>query len=143
MALLEGLQDGTIDAIATDHAPHTLVDKACEFDQASFGISGLETALAALLALVHTGAVPLATLIRALTERPAESWHLQAGSLRPGSPASLVIFDPEEIWTVEPEQFASLGHNTPLRGAALRGRVRQTWLDGTPVYDRAVEETRA
>jgi dihydroorotase len=143
MALLEGLRDGTIDAIATDHAPHTQVDKACEFDQAAFGISGLETALASLLALVHAGALPLAALIRAMTERPAEAWHLQAGTLRPGSPADLVIFDPDEVWTVEPERFASLGRNTPLSGAMLRGRVRQTWLGGTPVYDRAVEEVTA
>ena len=143
MALLEGLRDGTIDAVATDHAPHTLVEKACEFDQAAFGISGLETALASLLALVHTGALPLVTLIGALTERPAEAWHLQAGTLRPGSLADLVIFDPDEVWKVEPEHFASLGRNTPLRGATLRGRVRQTWQGGRPVYDRAMEETTA
>ena len=143
IALREGLQDGTIDAIATDHAPHTLVDKACEFDQAAFGISGLETALASLLALVHAGALPLVTLIEALTQHPAEAWQLPAGTLRPGSPADLVIFDPEEVWTVEPEHFASLGRNTPLRGATLRGRVRQTWMDGRLVYDRAAEETTA
>jgi dihydroorotase len=142
MALLEGLHDGTIDSIATDHAPHTLVDKACEFDQAAFGISGLETALASLLALVHAGALPLVTLISLLTERPAQAWHLQSGTLRPGSAADLVIFDPEEVWIVEPEHFASLGRNTPLRGAGLRGRVRQTWLSGKPVYNRAEEETR-
>ncbi len=135
LALLNGLLDGTIDAIATDHAPHTWVDKACEFDDAAFGISGLETALAALLALVHVGALPLPTLIAALTDRPAHAWNLEAGTLKPGALADLVIFDPDETWTVDLDQFASLGHNTPLAGVTLRGRVRQTWLSGNKVYD--------
>ena len=139
-ALLEGLLDGTIDAIATDHAPHTWVDKACEYGEAAFGISGLETALAALLALVHAGRLPLATLVAALTERPARAWNLDAGTLKPGAVADLVIFDPDESWTVDPARFASLGRNTPLAGIELRGRVRQTWLNGEKVYD-AVEET--
>lgn len=138
-ALLAGLLDGTIDAIATDHAPHTQVDKDCEFGEAAFGISGFETALAALLALVHTGKLPLATLIAALTVRPAHAWNLDAGALAPGAPADLVIFDPAEEWTVDPARFASLGRNTPLAGVTLRGRVRQTWLGGRVVYDASDE----
>lgn len=134
-ALLEGLLDGTIDAIATDHAPHTQVDKDCEFGEAAFGITGFETALAALLALVHTGKLPLAALIAALTVRPAQAWGLEAGTLEPGALADLVIFDPDEQWTVNPARFASLGKNTPLAGITLRGRVRQTWLGGRIVYD--------
>ncbi len=134
-ALLAGLLDGTIDAIATDHAPHTQVDKDGEFGEAAFGITGFETALAALLALVHTGTLPLATLVAALTVRPAHAWGLDAGTLEPGAPADLVIFDPEEQWTVDPARFASLGKNTPLAGVRLRGRVRQTWLAGRKVYD--------
>jgi dihydroorotase len=134
-ALLAGLLDGTIDAIATDHAPHTQVDKDCEFGEAAFGISGFETALAALLALVHAGKLPLATLIAALTVRPAQAWRLNAGTLEPGELADLVIFDPDENWTVDPARFASLGKNTPLAGLTLRGRVRQTWLGGRMVYD--------
>jgi dihydroorotase len=138
-ALLAGLLDGTIDAIATDHAPHTQVDKDCEFSEAAFGISGFETALAGLLALVHTGKLPLATLVGALTERPARAWGLDAGTLEPGAPADLVIFDPDEEWTVDPARFASLGKNTPLAGVTLRGRVRQTWLGGQVVYDASDE----
>ncbi len=141
-ALLDGLLDGTIDAIATDHAPHTQVDKDCEFSEAAFGISGFETALAALLALVHTGKLPLSTLIAALTTRPAAAWGLDAGTLEPGKPADLVIFDPDETWTVDPARFASLGKNTPLAGLTLRGRVRQTWLGGRVVYDAATVEAR-
>jgi len=140
LALWEGLQDGTIDAIATDHAPHALVDKDCDFDQALFGISGLETALACLLTQVQTGRVPLTTLVASLTVRPAQAWNLDAGTLRPGAPADLVIFDPGEAWRVDTGRFASLGHNTPLAGITLRGRVQQTWLAGQPVYTLAPEQ---
>ena len=134
-ALLSGLLDGTIDAIATDHAPHTQVDKDCEFGEAAFGISGLETALASLLALVRTEQLPLTTLIAALTVRPAAAWGLNAGTLQPGAPADIAIFDPDDVWTVDPGQFASRGRNTPLAGVTLRGRVRATLLDGAVVYD--------
>ncbi len=135
LALLEGVRDGTIDAIATDHAPHTWVDKACEFETAAFGISGLETALAALLALVHTGELSLSSLIAALSERPARAWNLAAGTLQAGAPADLLIFDPMEVWSVDPSRFASLGRNTPLAGVSLCGRVRETWTRGRPVYE--------
>jgi dihydroorotase len=141
VALLAGLLDGTIDAIATDHAPHTAVDKDCEFAEAAFGISGFETALAALLALVHTGQVPLPTLIGALTERPSRAWNLDAGTLKPGALADLVVFDPDEEWTVDPPRFSSKGRNTPLDGLTLRGRVRMTLLGGAVVYDASVEES--
>jgi dihydroorotase len=139
-ALLAALLDGTIDAIATDHAPHTTVDKDCEFADAAFGISGFETALAALLALVHVGKLPLATLISALSERPARAWNLDAGTLTPGALADLVVFDPDEEWTVDPARFASKGRNTPLAGLTLRGRVRMTLLGGAMVYDASAEE---
>jgi dihydroorotase len=136
-ALLEGLLDSTIDAIATDHAPHTVVDKACEYDEAAFGISGLETALGALLALVHAGKVPLATLLAALTIHPAQTFSLSAGTLRPGADADITIFDPQELWTVNPARFASKGKNTPLTGLTLKGRVRYTILGGKLVYEAA------
>ncbi|HEY7832487.1 MAG TPA: amidohydrolase family protein, partial [Ktedonobacterales bacterium] len=135
VALLAGLLDGTIAAIATDHAPHTQVDKACEYGEAAFGISGLETALAALLALVHTNRLPLATLVAALTVRPARAFGLECGTLAVGAPADITIFDPAEEWTVDPAQFASKGRNTPLAGIRLRGRVRLTLLGGRVVYD--------
>jgi dihydroorotase len=138
-ALLAGLLDGTIDAIATDHAPHTLVDKDCEYGDAAFGISGLETALASLLTLVRAGGLPLDTLIAALTVRPARAWGLDAGTLRPGSDADIVIVDPGEEWTVDPARFASRGRNTPLAGVPLRGRVRMTLLGGAVVYDATHE----
>jgi dihydroorotase len=139
-ALLAALLDGTIDAIATDHAPHTAVDKDCEFADAAFGISGFETALGALLALVHAGRLPLPTLIGALTERPARTWNLDAGTLKPGALADLVVFDLDEEWTVDPARFASKGRNTPLAGLTLRGRVRMTLLGGAVVYDASAEE---
>jgi dihydroorotase len=140
-ALLAGLLDGTIDAIATDHAPHTVVDKDCEFTDAAFGIVGFETALAALLALVHAGRLPLRTLIAALTERPSRAWSLDAGTLEPGALADLVVFDPDEEWTVNPARFASKGRNTPLTGMTLRGRVRMALLGGAVVYDASAEES--
>jgi dihydroorotase len=139
-ALLAGLLNGIIDAIATDHAPHMAVEKDCEFAEAAFGISGFETALAALLALVHIGKLPLPELIGALTERPARAWKLDAGTLKPGALADLVVFDPDEEWTVDPARFASKGRNTPLAGLALRGRVRMTLLGGAVVYDASAEE---
>jgi dihydroorotase len=136
-ALLAGLLDGAIDAIATDHAPHTQVDKDCEYGEAAFGISGLETALAALLALVHARRLSLAELVAALTVRPARAFGLPAGTLAPGAAADIVVFDPAEEWVVEPARFASKGRNTPLAGLTLRGRVRLTLLDGVVVFDAA------
>jgi dihydroorotase len=136
-ALLAGLLDGTIDAIATDHAPHTQVDKDGEYGEAAFGISGLETALASLLTLTQAGRLPLTTLIGALTSRPARAWGLDAGTLQPGALADIVIFDPDEAWTVDPARFVSRGRNTPLAGVPLRGRVRITLLGGAVVYDAA------
>ena len=142
-ALLGGLLDGTIDAIATDHAPHTQVDKDCEYGEAAFGISGFETALASLLTLVRAGKLPLTTLIAALTTRPAAAWELHAGTLQPGAEADIVIFDPAAAWMVDPTWFASRGRNTPLAGIKLRGRVRMTLLGGEVVYDAAHESDEA
>lgn len=135
-ALIEGLRDGTIDAIATDHAPHTAVDKMVEFTAAEFGISGLETAFGSLMMLVHSGELGLAELISKLTAGPARIIGREGlGSLRPGSPADIAILDPDAEWVVAPEKFASKGRNTPLTGTMLRGKVVATLVDGEVVYD--------
>jgi dihydroorotase len=134
IALLEGVLDGTIDAIVSSHEPHTVTDKECEFDKAAFGISGLETCLALLLTLVQDGKLPLPTLIAALTTRPAKAMGISGGTLRKGQIADITIFDPTELWTVNPQSFLSLGQNTPLTGILLRGRVRMTILGGKVVY---------
>jgi dihydroorotase len=140
-ACVEGLLDGTIDAIATDHAPHALEDKLCEFDQAAFGISNLETALGALLTLVPGGRVDLLTIVQKLTAGPVGALGLDRragledlGSLSPGAPADLVVLDPQREWVVELERFASKGRNTPLAGRTLRGQVVATVCGGRVVY---------
>ena len=136
-ALIAGLQDGVIDAIATDHAPHAVTDKLVTYDDAAFGISGLETALGALLGLVHRGELGLDVLVERLTAGPArvlgkEYEHL--GTLRQGTTADVVLFDPQQEWVVLGEELASKGKNTPLEGVTLRGRVGATVAEGRLVY---------
>ncbi len=133
-ALVAALADGTISAIATDHAPHTVVDKQQEYGYAAFGISGLETAFGALMALVHSGGLDLPTLIARLTIGPAHAFNLPGGSLSIDAPADVVILDPDAAWTVDPSQFASRGQNTPLGGVSLRGKVVATIVGGQIVY---------
>jgi dihydroorotase len=132
-----GLRDGTVDAIATDHAPHTEVDKAVEFGLAANGISGIETALGLVLAAVDAGELTLGAAIRALTTGPAA---ILAGRLAPpglveGRPADLVIFDRSEAWRVGQGSLASKGKNTPLMGRELSGRVLLTVAGGRIAYD--------
>jgi len=157
-ACLRGLLDGAIDAIATDHAPHAIEDKLCEFDHAAFGISGLETALALCLSLVHEGRLDLPTLVYKLTAGPVRAFSVGGGhafgagleraepgpsaplrtglgSLAVGAPGDVAVFDPEAEWTVEPETFASKGKNTPLAGRRLRGRVVATVYEGKVVWN--------
>ncbi|HLZ29710.1 MAG TPA: dihydroorotase [Chloroflexota bacterium] len=133
-ALLEGVRDGTIDCIASDHSPRRWVDKACEFDQALPGISGLETTFGLLMRLVHSRTLSLAELIGALTHRPADAWNLPYGTLAPGAPADVVVLDPDQAWVVDPERFLSKGKNTPLGGQALRGTVLLTVAQGRIAY---------
>ena len=133
-ALIEGLRDGTIDAIATDHAPHTVVDKKCEYDLAEFGISGLETALGALMPLVHRGEIDINLLVEKLTVGAAKVIGLPFGTLQKGASADIAIFSPDEVWTVEPERFVSKGKNTPLAGMSLRGKVICTVVSGKVAY---------
>jgi dihydroorotase len=137
-ALLEGLRDGTIDCVATDHAPQRWVDKACEFEQAEPGIAGLETAFGLLMRLVHAGALSLVELIGALSTRPAQAWGLPYGTLRPGSSADVVVLDPDQAWVVDPERFLSKGKNSPLAGQTLRGTVVLTIASGRVAYRNGV-----
>ncbi len=130
-AMIEGLRDGVIDLIATDHAPHNRTDKECTFHEAAFGISTLETALGQLMSLVHSGAIDLSLLIEKLTVAPARFLRRDdLGTLRQGAPADITIIDPEAEWTVDTAQFASKGKNTPLQGATLKGRVHSTVVAG-------------
>jgi dihydroorotase len=137
-ALLAGLLDGTIDCIASDHSPRRWIDKACEFDQALPGISSLETAFALLMRLVHAGALSLPTLLGALTCRAAAAWDLPYGTLSPGSPADVVVLDPDHAWIVDTERFFSKGKNSPLQGQTLRGTVLMTMVAGNIVYRNGV-----
>ena len=136
-ALIKGLKEGVIDAIATDHAPHTLADKMCEFDLAAFGISGLETAFGCLMSLVHNGELDLVTLISKLTFEPARivrNKYEELGSLKIGSPADITLFDPDEEWIVDSNNFASKGKNTPFNGCQFKGKVMATIASGKIVY---------
>ncbi len=139
-ACLAGLLDGTIDCIATDHAPHAVEDKLCEFDLAAFGISGLETAFGLCMTLVHDGRLSLERLIEALSAGPVQALGLDrrvegVGTLSVGAPGDAILLDPDADWTVEPERFASKGRNTPLAGRTLKGRVVATVYEGRVVYD--------
>jgi dihydroorotase len=134
-ALVAGLRDGYIQAIATDHAPHTAADKDCDFNKAAFGISGLETALGSVMSLVHSDDLELSTLIARLTCGPARVLRRDdIGTLEPGAEGDVCIFDPDAEWEVDPEKFESKGKNTPLAGERLRGRVMATVYGGNIVY---------
>ncbi len=135
-AIRHALADGTIDCIATDHAPHHYDAKEREFDDAPNGIVGLETALSlALRELVRPGVLTLALMIERMSCAPARLWHLPGGSLRPGAAGDVVVFDPEAEWTVEPSRFRSKSRNTPWAGEVMPGRVRLTVVDGRVVYE--------
>jgi len=138
-AVVEALADGTIDAIATDHAPHSMADKEGPFATAAFGFSGLETALPLALDLFRAGRLSLPTLIERLTGGPARVFGLAAGTLAPGSPGDVCVFDPDHRWRVTAEGLRSRGKNTPLLGAEMRGRVRATVVAGTVVYGSELE----
>ncbi len=134
-ALRAALQDGTIDVIATDHAPHHYDAKEREFDDAPFGIVGLETALGlGITELVRGGLLTLPQLIDRMSTSPARVFHLPGGTLRRGSPGDLVIFDPEERWRVDPARFLSKSRNSPFAGRELAGRVLRTVIDGRTVH---------
>jgi dihydroorotase len=133
--LLEALIDGTIDCIATDHAPHAASEKEGEYDHAAFGIVGLETAVGLLLdRLVRTGALPLGTLVSRLSRDPARLLGLPGGSLAAGAPADVTILDLEAGWTVDPAKFQSKSRNSPFGGWAITGRPWRTIVGGRIVW---------
>ena len=138
-AVRDGLCDGTIDAIATDHAPHAEYEKQWGMDRAPFGIVGLETALGLTLRLVEEGVLSMESAIEKLTSAPARLFGLSKGTLAVGADADVVMIDHHREWTVDPKQFLSKGRNTPFAGWRLRGQVVRTFIGGTSVYQRLLE----
>jgi dihydroorotase len=137
-ALQEAVKDGTIDVIATDHAPHHYDEKEREFADAPNGIVGLETALAVNLTwLVHRGVVDVPTLVERMACAPARLFKLPGGTLRRGTAADVTVFDPDASWTVDPARFLSKGRNSPYAGQTLRGLVALTVVDGQVIYRAA------
>jgi dihydroorotase len=142
-ALRDALADGTIDVVATDHAPHALEEKLVEFDQAPFGVVGLETALGVVLThLVRPGLLPLVEAIRRLSTTPAAILGLDGGTLAPGAPADIVCIDPERPWTVRGAELASRSRNTPFDGWTLQGKAVLTVVGGEIRHDELQESRR-
>lgn len=130
----EGLKDGTIDIIATDHAPHDIVDKQVEFSKACFGIVGLETALPLTLKMVEEKVISLNKAVDLLTHQPCRIFNLDKGTLGVGKKADIVIFNPQKLFTIEPENFKSRSKNSPYKGWEVRGKVLYTLVAGKIVY---------
>jgi dihydroorotase len=140
-ALRQGLKDGTIDAIATDHAPHDLADKEVEFDQAPVGIIGLETSLPLTLRLVNEGVLSLAHAIAKLTWGPSQVLGLAKGTLQVGADADVTLIDTQTEFVVDRREFRSKSRNSPFHGWTLQGRAVMTLCAGDIVYSRPPERT--
>ncbi len=134
-ALRGALADGTIDCVATDHAPHHVLDKDVEVAEAAPGMIGLELCLPLLFGLTRSGALPLARVVEALTAAPARIAGLPAPSLRDGAPADVVLVDPAASWIVDPERLRTKSRNTPFKGRAVEGRVLMTVCEGRVVHE--------
>ena len=134
-AIVAGLSDGTIDAVATDHAPHGALDKQVEFVHAPNGVIGLETSLALTLALVRAGELSLGRAVERLTVGPARCFDLPYGTLAAGAPADVVVVDAEREWKVDPQRFYSRSRNSPFSGWTLRGKAVRTFVAGKPVHE--------
>ena len=133
--ILAGLKDGTIDAIATDHAPHSAEEKAKPLTEAPSGMVGLETALAITLTeLYHSGRMELADILRKMTFNPSCILGINKGRVAIGGSADLTLFDPDEEWVIDPQQFASKGRNTPFAGRRVKGKVKYTIVNGNMIY---------
>lgn len=135
LALREALADGTIDALATDHAPHSVEEKEIEYDQAAFGMVGLETALPLYLKACRESQIPLERMIEAMTYRPAQIIGVPKGTLQKGADADITIFDPQQEWTIDKRAFRSKSQNTPFDGWKVQGRVCQTLVAGRIVFN--------
>ncbi|RJS19664.1 dihydroorotase [Corallococcus sp. H22C18031201] len=135
LALREALVDGTVDAIATDHAPHGVLDKQVEFEKGINGIVGLETSLGLTMSLVHGGLLSPRRAVELLSEGPARVFGLPGGHLAVGAPADITVVSPDEEWTVDVQRFYSRSRNTPFHGRSMKGRVTQTWVSGRCVYE--------
>jgi dihydroorotase len=134
-AIVDGLADGTIDAIASDHAPHDQESKRLPFAQAAFGIIGLETLLLLTLELVHNGQMTLLHALGALSHRPARMLGLDCGRLTKGAPADFVIFDPDRPGRIDVTRMRSKSKNSPFDGRPVQGSVQRTVMGGRTVFD--------
>ena len=139
-AIKEGLRDGTIDAIATDHAPHAAQEKQQDFTEAPFGVVGLETAFALTMGLVDEGVLSLEQAVEKLTAAPAAAFGLKKGTLKVGADADAVIVDQYEQWEVDPGKFRSKSRNTPFAGWKVKGRVQTTIVGGRVVFEAGASE---
>jgi dihydroorotase len=137
LAVVEGVRDGTLDVIATDHAPHHYDEKEQAFDDAPNGIVGLETAVGLVLThVVGEGILDLPTMVERMSVQPARAFRLPGGSLAPGSPGDVTVLDLEDVWTVDAATFRSRSRNTPFQGWKLEGRAALTIVGGTIVFER-------
>ncbi len=135
-AIKQALRDGTVDAIATDHAPHSKEEKGKSFREAPFGIVGLETAFALTITeLVRPGIITLKQMVEKLSTNPAKILGIDRGILQEGKIADIVIADIEQEYTIDKNTFLSLGRNTPFHGRKVRGRILHTFVNGRRVYD--------
>ncbi|WP_027358701.1 dihydroorotase [Desulforegula conservatrix] len=134
LAVIKGLEDGTLDIIATDHAPHSVLEKELEFDKAANGICGLETSLGLSMKLVHDGIIGMESLVRLMSTRPAEILG-KDNHLKPGNNADIAIIDPDAEWKVDSSKFQGKSKNTPFNGWDLKGRAVMTIVDGRIVFE--------
>lgn len=137
IAIINGLSDGTIDMIATDHAPHSPLEKEVEFDGAAFGIVGLETSLPLSLNLVETGVISISTLVEKMSRNPANFLGID-NRLIPGNIADITVIDPDSFLVIDPDTFVSKGRNTPFAGMEVKGEVFLTMVQGEIIYKRTI-----
>ncbi|MBS2015693.1 MAG: dihydroorotase [Deltaproteobacteria bacterium] len=140
LALRDALADGTIDCIATDHAPHGILDKSCELSEAAPGMIGLELCVPLMLGLVEKGVLPLGRVVESLTRAPARIIGIQAPGIREGGDASLVLVDPARTWTVEAARLRTKSKNTPFLGQTVKGMVMMTLVSGAVAFDATATE---